>query len=80
MVWKPHVTVAAVLERDGRFLLVEELTEDGAPKAKHDLPFAFSMILPAFRGVGALRNLVFVALMITMVEVTFRITKNRNSL
>lgn len=24
MVWKPHVTVAAVLERDGRFLLVEE--------------------------------------------------------
>ena len=29
MVWKPHVTVAAVLERDGRFLLVEEMTEDG---------------------------------------------------
>lgn len=28
-VWKPHVTVAAVLERDGRFLLVEEQTEDG---------------------------------------------------
>lgn len=24
MVWKPHVTVAAILERDGRFLLVEE--------------------------------------------------------
>lgn len=24
MVWKPHLTVAAVLERDGRFLLVEE--------------------------------------------------------
>ena len=29
MLWKPHVTVAAVLERDGRFLLVEEMTEDG---------------------------------------------------
>lgn len=24
MVWKPHVTVAAVVERDGRFLLVQE--------------------------------------------------------
>jgi ADP-ribose pyrophosphatase YjhB (NUDIX family) len=24
MIWKPHVTVAAVLERDGKFLLVEE--------------------------------------------------------
>lgn len=24
MIWKPHVTVAAVLERDGRFLLVRE--------------------------------------------------------
>jgi ADP-ribose pyrophosphatase YjhB (NUDIX family) len=29
MVWKPNVTVAAVLERDGRFLLVEEETEYG---------------------------------------------------
>lgn len=29
MVWKPHVTVAAVIERDGRFLLVEEETDDG---------------------------------------------------
>lgn len=27
--WKPHVTVAAVIERDGRFLLVEEDTADG---------------------------------------------------
>jgi 8-oxo-dGTP pyrophosphatase MutT (NUDIX family) len=27
--WKPHVTVAAVLEREGRFLLVEETTETG---------------------------------------------------
>ena len=29
MVWKPDVTVAAVVERDGRFLLVEEHTERG---------------------------------------------------
>jgi 8-oxo-dGTP pyrophosphatase MutT (NUDIX family) len=29
MVWKPDVTVACVVERDGRFLLVEEETGDG---------------------------------------------------
>ncbi len=29
MVWKPNVTVAAVVERNGRFLLVEEQTERG---------------------------------------------------
>lgn len=27
--WKPHVTVAAVIEREGRFLLVEEHTSQG---------------------------------------------------
>ncbi|MDR1662578.1 MAG: NUDIX hydrolase [Azoarcus sp.] len=27
--WKPNVTVAAVIERDGRFLLVEEETANG---------------------------------------------------
>lgn len=27
--WKPNVTVASVVERDGRFLLVEEETADG---------------------------------------------------
>ena len=29
MIWKPNVTVAAVIERDGRFLLVEEETTAG---------------------------------------------------
>jgi len=29
MVWKPHVTVAAVIERDNRFLFVEEHTPSG---------------------------------------------------
>ena len=29
MIWKPNVTVAAVVERGGRFLLVEEQTERG---------------------------------------------------
>ncbi len=29
MIWKPNVTVAAIIERDGRFLLVEEQTSQG---------------------------------------------------
>ena len=29
MIWRPNVTVAAIVERDGRFLLVEEDTERG---------------------------------------------------
>jgi 8-oxo-dGTP pyrophosphatase MutT (NUDIX family) len=29
MIWKPNVTVAAVIQRDGRFLLVEEETQLG---------------------------------------------------
>jgi ADP-ribose pyrophosphatase YjhB (NUDIX family) len=28
-IWKPHVVVAAVIERDGRFLVVEEETDEG---------------------------------------------------
>ncbi|MBX3591321.1 MAG: NUDIX hydrolase [Burkholderiaceae bacterium] len=28
--WKPNTTVAAVIERDGRFLMVEETTREGA--------------------------------------------------
>lgn len=28
-IWKPNVTVAAVVERDGRFLVVEEHTDSG---------------------------------------------------
>lgn len=29
MAWEPHVTVAVVVERDGRFLVVEESAEQG---------------------------------------------------
>lgn len=29
MIWKPHVTVAAVVERDGKYLLVEEEVDAG---------------------------------------------------
>ena len=28
-IWKPHVTVAAVIERDGKFLIVEEEVDNG---------------------------------------------------
>jgi sulfide:quinone oxidoreductase len=38
-------------------MLVSELTDDGALKTSHELPFAFSMILPAFRGVPAVRGI-----------------------
>lgn len=30
MIWKPHVTVAAVIERDGEFLMVEEIADQQA--------------------------------------------------
>lgn len=30
LIWKPNVTVAAVIEHDGRFLMIEECTDDGA--------------------------------------------------
>ena len=29
MIWKPNTTVAAIIEQDGRFLMVEENTADG---------------------------------------------------
>lgn len=29
MIWKPNVTVAAVIEKDGKYLLVEEQTSNG---------------------------------------------------
>jgi ADP-ribose pyrophosphatase YjhB (NUDIX family) len=29
MIWTPHTTVASIIERSGRFLMVEELSRDG---------------------------------------------------
>ena len=29
MIWKPNTTVAAIIEKDGRFLMVEENTNEG---------------------------------------------------
>ncbi|HVX75399.1 MAG TPA: FAD-dependent oxidoreductase [Bradyrhizobium sp.] len=36
---------------------VEELNEDGSVHKTHDLPFVYSMMLPAFRGVDAVRGI-----------------------
>ena len=36
---------------------VEEMGEDGAVKQTHDLPFGYSMMLPAFRGIPAVRGI-----------------------
>ncbi|MEJ2645972.1 MAG: FAD/NAD(P)-binding oxidoreductase [Gammaproteobacteria bacterium] len=38
---------------DAERMAVTELDEDGNVKRDHDLPFAYSMMLPAFRGVDA---------------------------
>lgn len=35
---------------------VDEINEDGTVKQKHQVPFSFSMLLPAFRGVAAVRD------------------------
>jgi len=34
---------------------VSEIADDGSVKQRHELPFAYSMVLPAFRGVEAVR-------------------------
>jgi sulfide:quinone oxidoreductase len=52
--WITNAKVARV--ESGR-MFVEELTEDGAHKTDHELPFGFSMMLPAFRGVEAVRGI-----------------------
>jgi sulfide:quinone oxidoreductase len=36
---------------------IEEFAENGCVHKAHDLPFAFSMMLPAFRGVAAVRGI-----------------------
>ncbi|WGM41101.1 FAD/NAD(P)-binding oxidoreductase [Caulobacter sp. NIBR1757] len=50
------ITNARVKSVDAGLMHVEEVAEDGAVKATHQLPFVFSMMLPAFRGVAAVRG------------------------
>ncbi|HEY0648418.1 NAD(P)/FAD-dependent oxidoreductase [Phenylobacterium sp.] len=51
------ITNARVVKAEAGVLGVEEVADDGAVKAHHELPFAFSMMLPAFRGVAAVRGI-----------------------
>ncbi len=51
------LTNAKVAKVEAGMMHVEEIGEDGAVTATHDLPFTFSMILPAFRGVEAVRGI-----------------------
>ena len=37
-------------------MIVEEMNEDGTLKKEHELPMKFSMMLPAFRGIPAVRD------------------------
>ncbi|MBN9149641.1 MULTISPECIES: NAD(P)/FAD-dependent oxidoreductase [unclassified Nitrobacter] len=47
------ITNARTTKVEPEKLVVEEVNDDGTVKATHELPFAFSMLLPAFRGVPA---------------------------
>ncbi len=38
-------------------MTVEEIADDGAIKATKELPFSYSMMLPAFRGIAAVRDI-----------------------
>jgi len=51
------ITNARVASVDDGMMHVEEIADDGAVKATHDVPFAYSMMLPAFRGVEAVRGI-----------------------
>lgn len=51
------ITNAKVQRFEAGKAFVEEVNDDGTPKTQHELPFGFAMLLPAFRGVGAVRNI-----------------------
>ncbi len=47
------ITNAKVTKVEPGKMFVEEVNEDGSVKQTHELPFAYSMMLPAFKGVPA---------------------------
>ena len=51
------ITNAMVTSVDPGVMHIEELNEEGAIRRVHDLPFRFSMMLPAFRGVEAVHGI-----------------------
>ena len=51
------ITNARIKSVAAHAMQVEELDEAGAVRKAHELPFGFAMMLPAFRGVPALRGI-----------------------
>ncbi len=51
------ITNAKIAKVEAGKMAVEEVNEDASLKAKHELPFEYAMILPAFRGVAAVRGI-----------------------
>ncbi|MCG2643885.1 pyridine nucleotide-disulfide oxidoreductase [Bradyrhizobium sp. CCBAU 11434] len=51
------ITNARVDSVSSGLMSVEELADNGTTHKAHDLPFAYSMMLPAFRGVEAVRGI-----------------------
>ena len=51
------ITSARIKKVENGKMTVEEVGDDGAVKATRELPFGFSMILPAFRGIAPLRGI-----------------------
>ncbi|OYW91318.1 MAG: pyridine nucleotide-disulfide oxidoreductase [Caulobacterales bacterium 32-67-6] len=51
------ITNAKVAKVGPGQMSVEEIAEDGSIKATHELPFSYSMMLPAFRGVSAVMGI-----------------------
>jgi sulfide:quinone oxidoreductase len=51
------ITNAKVDRVEADIMSVTELDDDGRDKKKHELPFKYSMMLPAFRGISALRDI-----------------------
>jgi len=47
------ITNAKVTKVEAGKMFVTEMDENGQPKKEHELPFKFSMMLPAFKGVDA---------------------------
>ena len=51
------ITSARVQKTEAGKMTVEEVADDGTVKATRELPFGFAMMLPAFRGVSAMRGI-----------------------
>jgi len=50
------ITNAKLKEVTEGAMAVEEIADDGSVRKTHDVPFKFAMMLPAFRGVAAVRG------------------------